>query len=123
MIELRGQNDPKPTAIRDYVGQAYSHRQHLSDGHKTWKLKPLQGGRSETNLAPEDLRPIFMRVVMDCVAPTAGSDALQIDVACMLVLATQARRVLIACPLRVVPVWLTQFERHVGVDLGDRGPR
>ena len=34
-------------------------------------------------------------------------------VVCMLVLATSAKRVLIACPLRVVPVWLTQFERHV----------
>jgi superfamily II DNA or RNA helicase len=36
-------------------------------------------------------------------------------VACMLVLALVARRVLIACPLRVVQVWITQFERHVGV--------
>jgi hypothetical protein len=36
-------------------------------------------------------------------------------VACMLVLALAARRVLISCPLRVVPVWITQFERHVGV--------
>jgi SNF2 family DNA or RNA helicase len=36
-------------------------------------------------------------------------------VACMLILALAARRVLIACPLRVVQVWLSQFERHVGV--------
>ena len=36
-------------------------------------------------------------------------------VACMLVLALAARRVLIACPLRVVPVWITQFERHFGI--------
>ncbi len=36
-------------------------------------------------------------------------------VACMLVLHLHARRVLIACPLRVVPVWLTQFERHVNM--------
>jgi len=34
---------------------------------------------------------------------------------CMLVLGLLARRVLIACPLRVVPVWITQFERHVGI--------
>ena len=34
-------------------------------------------------------------------------------VACMLVLALAARRILIACPLRVIPVWLSQFERHV----------
>ena len=34
---------------------------------------------------------------------------------CMLLLALGARRTLIACPLRVVPVWVTQFERHVGI--------
>ena len=33
----------------------------------------------------------------------------------MLILALATRRVLIACPLRVVPVWITQFERHVGI--------
>lgn len=34
---------------------------------------------------------------------------------CMLMLALGAHRTLIACPLRVVPVWVTQFERHVGM--------
>jgi SNF2 family DNA or RNA helicase len=34
---------------------------------------------------------------------------------CMLLLALGARRTLIACPLRVIPVWMTQFERHVGI--------
>ena len=38
-------------------------------------------------------------------------------VACMLVLALAAKRVLIICPLRVVPVWATQFERHVDAPL------
>ena len=38
-------------------------------------------------------------------------------VVCMLLLALAAKRVLIACPLRVVPVWITQFERHVGIPL------
>ena len=66
VILLRGNSEPKATALRDYVGQAYSHRQQLSDGHKTWKLRPLQGGGSETNLAPESLRPIFVRVLLDC---------------------------------------------------------
>ena len=36
-------------------------------------------------------------------------------VACMVLLHLMSRRVLIACPLRVVPVWVTQFERHVGI--------
>lgn len=35
-------------------------------------------------------------------------------VACMLALGLDAQRTLISCPLRVVPVWLSQFERHVG---------
>jgi SNF2 family DNA or RNA helicase len=38
-------------------------------------------------------------------------------VACMLVLAVNAKRVLIICPLRVVPVWAAQFERHVNAPL------
>ena len=44
-------------------------------------------------------------------------------VACMLVLHLKARRVLICCPLRVVPVWVTQFERHVGHPGCDRRAR
>jgi len=35
-------------------------------------------------------------------------------VACTVLQAIGARRTLIACPLRVIQVWLTQFERHVG---------
>jgi len=38
-------------------------------------------------------------------------------VACMLVLALAAKRVLIICPLRVIPVWVAQFERHVDIPL------
>ena len=36
-------------------------------------------------------------------------------VAFMVLLGLAARRILIACPLRVVPVWIAQFERHVGI--------
>ena len=36
-------------------------------------------------------------------------------VAFMVLLGLAARRILIVCPLRVVPVWVTQFERHVGI--------
>ncbi|MCL5744563.1 MAG: DEAD/DEAH box helicase [Acidobacteria bacterium] len=38
-------------------------------------------------------------------------------VAFLLLLGLAARRVLICCPLRVVPVWVTQFGRHVAIDL------
>lgn len=36
-------------------------------------------------------------------------------VACLLLLWLMARRTIIVCPLRVVQVWVTQFERHVGI--------
>jgi hypothetical protein len=29
----------------------------------------MQGGRSESTLAPPELRPIFLRVALDCLAP------------------------------------------------------
>jgi hypothetical protein len=71
VILYRRPDDPKATALRDYQGQAYSFEQPLEDGHHCWKLRPLQGGRSDLNLAPEDLRPIFTRVLRDCLTPAA----------------------------------------------------
>jgi SNF2 family DNA or RNA helicase len=38
-------------------------------------------------------------------------------VAFMVMLQRKAQRTLILCPLRVVPVWVTQLERHVGIPL------
>jgi hypothetical protein len=38
-------------------------------------------------------------------------------VAIMLILHLKARRVMIVSPLRVVPVWLQQIERHCGIDV------
>jgi SNF2 family DNA or RNA helicase len=38
-------------------------------------------------------------------------------VACMTLLGLHAQRVLIACPLRVIPVWVGQFERHISAPL------
>ena len=38
-------------------------------------------------------------------------------VACMLVLWLMARRTIIFCPLRVVPVWVMEFARNVGIPL------
>ena len=37
--------------------------------------------------------------------------------ACMILLALRALRVLIACPLRVIPVWMEQLEHHLRVPL------
>ena len=78
--------DPHPTSVRDYQGQAYSFEQPLNDGHRCWKLRPLQGGRSDSTLAPPELRPIFLeggsrlpgsgdRVM----CPQCGSDNIRIE--------------------------------------------
>jgi hypothetical protein len=69
VVMHRRAGDPHPTRVRDYQGQTYSFEQPLEDGHHCWKLRPLQGGRSESTLAPPELRPIFLRVVLDCLAP------------------------------------------------------
>ena len=67
----RRPGDPHPTTIRQYMGTGYSFEQPLSDGHHCWKLRPLQGGRAESLLAPPELRPIFLRVVLDCLTTAA----------------------------------------------------
>jgi hypothetical protein len=66
-VMLRRADKPLPSKLSDYVGTSYSHRQQLRDGHKCWRLRSLTGTRSETNLAPEELRPIFVQVVTDCM--------------------------------------------------------
>lgn len=69
--------DPIPTTVRDYMGKGYSFRQDLDDGHRPWALKPLTGYVSrrdaspDYHLAPESMRPIFIRVLLDCMAPAA----------------------------------------------------
>ena len=70
-VLLRGAGEAHGTNVRDYVGQAYSFHQPLPDGHRPWKLRPLQGGTSDSNLAPEFVRPIFVRVLTSCIAPAA----------------------------------------------------
>ena len=67
-VLLRGKEESRAVSLQDYSGQAYSFQQPLADGHRPWKLRPLQGGRSEVNLAPASVRPIFIRVLLDCLA-------------------------------------------------------
>ncbi len=72
----RRPGDPKPTVLRDYQGQAYSYRHELDDGHRPWSLRPL-GQRikldqsAEYNLAPAETRPIFLRILLDCMVEAA----------------------------------------------------
>jgi len=71
-VMRRRPGEPHATKLRDHVGQAYSYRQNLDDGHRPWALRPL-GHRIrhdqsfEYNLAPTETRPIYLRVLLDCM--------------------------------------------------------
>ena len=52
----------------DYLGTHYSTKQRLKDGHTCWRLRALGDRPSETDLAPVEVRPVFMQVVLDCLA-------------------------------------------------------
>lgn len=73
--------DPEPTKIQDYMGQGYSFKHHLNDGHRPWALKPLGHRFSRTDqsieyhLAPVAARPIFLAVLLDCLSPTTTTRA------------------------------------------------
>lgn len=51
--------DPKPIEPRQHQGTRYSFRQKLDNNLRCWKLKKLGHG--------DELRPIFLQVVSDCV--------------------------------------------------------
>ncbi len=69
LLPMAGDHAPKSPF--DYVGTKYSFRQHLPGGHVAYRLRCL-GDRafgSEINLAPDEVRPIFLRVLLDCLTP------------------------------------------------------
>ena len=72
VILHRMPGEPAPMKNTDYMGKSYLFAQKLDDGHRCWRLKSLVGDRSETNVAPEEVRPIFLRVLLDCLAPAEG---------------------------------------------------
>lgn len=60
--------EPKPSTVRDYLGTSYSFMQPLDNGHRCYRLRSLgDNPRDERDLAPEEVRPIFLRVVTDCM--------------------------------------------------------
>jgi len=64
--------EAKPSNIRDYLGTTYSFQQRLGDGHRCYRLRALgDNPRSERDLAPEEVRAIFLRVLLECLAPAA----------------------------------------------------
>ena len=80
-VMRRRPGDPHTTTLRDHMGQAYSYRHELQDGHRPWALRPLGHRISrdqsfEYNLAPTETRPIFMRVLLDCMAEDVSDSAL-----------------------------------------------
>jgi len=79
VVLYRRPDDPHPTTARDYQGSAYSFEQPLADGHHCWKLRPLQGGRSDSTLAPPETRSIFLSVVSGCMARSATPGAASTD--------------------------------------------
>jgi hypothetical protein len=67
--------EPKPSTLRDYTGTKYSFRQRLAGGHVAYRLRSLGDSAyaSEVNLAPDEVRPIFLRVILDCMKPAGAS--------------------------------------------------
>ncbi len=64
--------EPRPSTLSDYIGTKYCLRQRLDDGHRCFRLRPLGDDRHEEyDLAPEDVRPIFLRVLLDCLKAAA----------------------------------------------------
>lgn len=61
--------EPRPSSLSDYEGTKYSFRQHLKDGHRCYRLRSLGDRGDDHNLAPAEVRPIFLRVLMGCLAP------------------------------------------------------
>ena len=65
--------ESRPSLLSDYRGTKYSFRQHLSDGHYCFRLRPLgDDPREECDLAPDEVRPIFLQVVQDCLTAAAA---------------------------------------------------
>lgn len=52
--------DPTAATVETYQGTRYSYRQKLDNNLRCWKLKKLGQG--------DELRPVFLRVVTDCLA-------------------------------------------------------
>jgi hypothetical protein len=65
----------KPSLVSDYQGTKYSFPQHLSDGHRCYRLRALGDNRNDEDyyLAPAEARPVFLRVLLDCLVPAPAA--------------------------------------------------
>jgi hypothetical protein len=67
---FRMPGEPKQTLLRDCLGTKYSWQQRLDDGNRCFRLRSLSNNRhAEVDLAPLDVRAIFLRVLTDCLVP------------------------------------------------------
>ena len=67
VILPRMPGEPAPMRVADYLGKRYSYQKHLAGGYRCWTLKSLSGDRSETDLAPDELCPLFLGVPRGCL--------------------------------------------------------
>jgi hypothetical protein len=68
---LRMAGEWQPSFLSDYNGTQYSFRQHLADGHRCHRLAALGDNRNDEGyyLAPDEVRPVFLAVILDCLVP------------------------------------------------------
>lgn len=61
--------------------RSYCFRQHLEDNHRCHRFRSLGDNRNDDEhyLSPEEVRPIFLRVVLDCLAPRSESCAPSVE--------------------------------------------
>ncbi|MCZ2149654.1 MAG: hypothetical protein LC126_17990 [Bryobacterales bacterium] len=65
-----GEPKPKPSLLSDYLGTEYCLRQRLEDGRRCFRLRPLgERDADEHYLAPDEVGPIFLRVLLDWKLP------------------------------------------------------
>jgi hypothetical protein len=55
-----------PVPRTAYMGTRYSFQERLDHG-LCWDLKRLGGARRGASYAPEDVRPVFLQVLTDCL--------------------------------------------------------
>lgn len=68
-IQVRLPGEGRAMQPADYIGTRYSSRQRLDQGRVCWRLRALGDKPSETDLAPAEVRPMFLRVLLDCLSP------------------------------------------------------
>lgn len=59
---------PVSSTNRADFGTKYTYREQLDDAHTVIDLKRLDGSRGGLTYAPLEMQPVFLAVVLDCLA-------------------------------------------------------